>query len=257
MKFRPVGILACLVAALSATGCSSTTTSNTARTAKEQLLLSNAVDQSLDKVDFTPLYSQRVFLEEKYLECVDKNYVLGSIRHRILRAGGVLTASADDADVVMEIRSGGVGTDTSESFVGTPELVLPGMMTLPEVRFVERRTQFGYSKLGIVTYDAKTRQVLGDGGLSMAQADDSNWFALGLGPFQNGSLKGEVGRAQMVPPGTHRRQLPSMVALQARQPSADQVRFASEQKVSPETGTSTIPNTNPEPAIPAPGGIGN
>ena len=74
--------------ALTAVGCTSVTTSNTARTAKEQMLLSNAVDQSFDKVDFTPLYGQRVFADDKYLECTDKGYVMGSLRHRVLRAGG-------------------------------------------------------------------------------------------------------------------------------------------------------------------------
>ena len=51
--------------AVAITGCTNTSTSNTARTAKEQLLLSNAVDQSLDKVDFTPLYGQKVFVDDK------------------------------------------------------------------------------------------------------------------------------------------------------------------------------------------------
>ncbi len=214
-------------------GCTSSSTSNTARTAKEQLLLSNAVDQSLDKVDFTPLYGHKVFLDEKYLECVDKGYVVGSLRHRILRSGGMLAAAADDADVVMEVRSGGVGTDTSDAYLGTPEIVLPGMLTLPEVRLAERRAQSAYSKLAIVTYDAKSRQVLGDGGMSLARSNDNNWFAFGLGPYQNGSLKGEVAKASMIPPGTYRRQIPAQVALRSRDdsgvPAAEpNVRFASE-----------------------------
>jgi len=41
---------ALLLAALA--GCTTAQTSNTARTATEQLLLSTAVDQSLDKIDF-------------------------------------------------------------------------------------------------------------------------------------------------------------------------------------------------------------
>ena len=210
------------------TGCTSSSTSNTARTAKEQMLLSNAVDQSLDKVDFTPLYGQKVFVEEKYLECVDKGYLLGSVRHRILRAGGSLAGTADDSDVVMELRSGGIGTDTSDSFIGLPEITLPGMLTLPEVRLTERKNQNGYSKLGMVVYDAKSKQVLGDGGMSMAQADDSNWYVLGLGPWQNGSLKGDLSNARRIPHGMKTNRLPNQVAFDSpanRQPGA--VRFAS------------------------------
>lgn len=212
-------------------GCTSTSTSNTARTAKEQLLLSNAVDQSLDKVDFSPMYGQKIHLDDKYLECVDKAYILGSVRHRVLRAGGILATGADDADIVMEMRSGGVGTDTTNAFIGIPEFTLPGMMTLPEIRFAERKTQYGYSKLGLVIYDAKTRQVLGDGGVSIAQSDDNNWSLLGVGPYQSGSLKTEVSRAQTKPRGTDRRQLPVQVAFGTRESftePAGTTRFASE-----------------------------
>lgn len=211
------------------TGCTATSTSNTARTAKEQMLLSNAVDQSLDKVDFTPVYGQNVFIEEKYLECVDKNYVIGSVRHRVLKAGGIIAPAADAADVVMEVRSGGVGTDTSDSYLGIPEITLPGMLTLPEVRLTQRKSQFGYSKLGLVLYDAKSRTVLGDGGLSMAQSDDSSWYAFGVNVWKGGSLQKDVETAQRIPHGMKTNRLPTQVAFDApvgRDPNS--VRFASD-----------------------------
>ena len=78
MSLHRVLFLCGLIAALA--GCSSTKQSNTARTAREQLLISNAVDQALSKIDFTALDGQKVFLEEKYLECTDKGYVVSSIR---------------------------------------------------------------------------------------------------------------------------------------------------------------------------------
>ncbi len=217
------------------TGCTATSTSNTARTAKEQMLLSNAVDQSLDKVDFTPVFGQNVFIEEKYLECIDKTYVVGSVRHRVLKAGGIVAPAADAADVVMEIRSGGVGTDTCDSYVGIPEITLPGMLTLPEVRLTQRKSQFGYSKLGLVLYDAKTRTVLGDGGLSMAQSDDSAWYAFGMNVWKGGSLRKDVETAQRIPHGMKTNRLPTQVAFDApagRDPNS--VRFASDAEESTE-----------------------
>lgn len=234
MKIRNHRLAVLSALAIAISGCANTATSNTPRTAKEQLLLSSAVDQSLDKVDFTPLYGQRVFLEEKYLECVDKNYVLGSLRHRILRAGGSFAATADDADVVMEVRSGGVGTDNSEMFVGVPELPLPAGMSTPEVRLAERKTQYGYSKIGLVMYDAKTRTILGDGGMTMAQSDDQNWLVLGMGPLQNGSLKSEVAVARRVPHGIRTTRLPTQVAFDSpNRTGADAIHYASESKPQP------------------------
>jgi len=212
-RFSPLLVSSCL---LWMVGCASTATSNTARTAKEQMLLSNAVDQSLDKVDFTPLYQQKVFVDEKYLECIDKPYVVGSIRHRVMRAGGHLVDKAEDSELVMELRSGGVGTDTTEAYLGTPEIALPGMLTIPEIRLTERKTQFGYSKIGMVLYDSATKKSLGDGGMAMARSDDNNWYVFGIGPFQNGTLKRDVGRAATVPAGMYRRELPTTVAFGSR-----------------------------------------
>jgi hypothetical protein len=48
-----------------------------------------------------------------------------------MRSGGRLAVEAKAADVIMELRSGGVGTDTSEAFLGTPEIALPGILTIP------------------------------------------------------------------------------------------------------------------------------
>lgn len=230
-----VQMISCVLSAalmLFSLGCASTKTSNTARTAKEQMLLSNAVDQSLEKVDFTPLYDQKVFLQEKYLECVDKPYVVGSVRHRVLRAGGYVVDKPEDADIVMEVRSGGVGTDTNESFLGTPEIALPGMLTIPEIRLAERKSQFGYAKIGLVLFDADSKKILGDGGVAMAESNDSNSFVMGIGPFQNGTLKSDVRSARESTPGMRRRALPTTVAFGTRSdinPDTS-VQFASDSK---------------------------
>jgi len=227
-------IAACVTVLLGClSGCTSSVTSNTARTAKEQLLLSDAVERSLRKVDFRPLGGQQVFVEEKYLECVDKPFVLGSVRHQIMRHGGRIVDAADTADVVMELRSGGVGTDTAESFLGTPEIALPGMLTVPEIRLTERKTQYGYAKIGMVLYDAKTREVLGDGGLALAQSDDSNWYAFGVGPIQRGSLKHSVSAANSGGP-VRNEAFSHAVAFRTPSPRdvppADDVQFASSGK---------------------------
>ncbi|MBX3443332.1 MAG: hypothetical protein KF774_13080 [Planctomyces sp.] len=197
-------------------GCTSAQTSNTARTATEQLLLSNAVDQTLDKVDFRPFSGQAVYLEEKYMDCVDKQYVIASIRHRILRAGGQLVDKVDDAAIVLEPRSGGVGTTSSSSFLGFPEVVLPGMLTLPEIRMFTRTRQSGFAKIGMAAYDAKSHETLGAGGVSVAQSDDSNYYVVGIGPFQSGSLKKEIERTTTGPAGVTKDRLPPQVVFSAK-----------------------------------------
>lgn len=195
-------------------GCTSTRTTNTARTAREQLLVSNAVDQALSKVDFAAFQGAKIFIDDKYLECVDKGYVIGSIRHRAMTNGAMVVAKVDDADVALELRSGVIGTDSADAFVGTPEIVLPGMLTLPEVRLISRNNQSAMAKIGIVAYNPKTNQLLGEGGVSSSMSRDNNWFVLGVGPYQNGEVKTEIQRTTGRQPGQPHQELPTTVAFQ-------------------------------------------
>lgn len=201
----------CLMAVM---GCTSTRTSNTARTAREQVLISNAIDQSLAKVDFAAFNGAKIFIDDKYLECIDKGYLVGSIRHRAMTNGAMIVGKVDDADVVLELRSGVIGTDSADSFVGTPEIVLPGMLTLPEVRLISRNNQSAMAKIGIVAYDPKTNQLLGEGGVSSSLSRDNNWFVLGVGPYQDGEVKAEIRQTTGRRPGQPFQQLPATVAFQ-------------------------------------------
>ncbi len=173
-------------------GCSATRTSNTARTATEQVLLSAAIDRSLSNVSFEPLRSQKVFIDDKYLDSVDKGYVMGTLRHRALAAGAVLAPSVDDADIVIEARSGGIGTDTEESFIGIPSVGVPGMaISIPDIKFVQRNTQHGTAKIGLVAYDPKTGSAVGLGGQSTALTKNDDMYLFGLGPLRSGEVRQE------------------------------------------------------------------
>ncbi|MCY2967299.1 MAG: hypothetical protein NT069_27300, partial [Planctomycetota bacterium] len=147
---RPALAMCLGLAAVCTSACTSTRQSNTARTATEQLLIANSIDQSLDKVDFTPLSNASVFVEEKYLDCVDKGYLISSVRHRLLRHGAALVTKPEEAEVILEVRAGAVGTDLSSSFMGMPEITLPGMLSIPEVKLISRDAQKAAAKIGLV-----------------------------------------------------------------------------------------------------------
>lgn len=182
-----------LIAALLFTGCTTTRTTDTARTGMEQLLISNAVDQTLNKIALPPVTGRKVFVEDKYLEAVDKGYIVGSLRQRLMSSGAQIVDAKDGSDMTIEIFSGGVGTDNVESYVGVPGLTVPGLpVEIPEVRVYEKKSQFGTAKLGLVAYATTTGDMLYDSGRSLARADDSRWSIMGVGPFQEGSVREEV-----------------------------------------------------------------
>jgi Family of unknown function (DUF6655) len=183
-----------LLAVIGLNGCATTRYTDTSRTGMEQLLISNAIDQALDHVEFPQLAGESVFVDDKYIECVDKAYIVGCVRHRVLAVGAKLADKVDNADVVLEIRSGGVGTDKVDSFLGVPPVAIPGpvAINLPEIKLMGRHSQTGTAKLGIVAYRAKERTAIGQGGMTLAKSHDNGWMILGIGPYFTGEVREEI-----------------------------------------------------------------
>jgi hypothetical protein len=187
---------------------------------------------TLSKCDFAAFQGAKVFVEDKYLDSVDKGYVIGSVRHRLMLNGASIAAKPEEADVVVELRSGGIGTDNADSYVGIPEIVLPGMLTLPEVRFWQRSRQSAIAKLGMVAYESKNHELLGAGGVTASISDDTNMFFMGFGPLQYGTARGEIERTTPRRAGQPNQELPYMVAFRSHAvpASPDRVQLTGDER---------------------------
>ena len=179
---------------LSAGGCATIKESDTTRTGVEQLLISSAVDRALDKIDFRPIANGKVFVEEKYLDCTDKNYVLVALHQRLLQQNCTLAAKAEESDVTLEIGSGSVGTDRHDLFMGVPQIPLPppSPISIPKMTVYERNKAMGTAKLAIVVYDTKSRRPVINSGFALARADYKNYTLLGTPGMETGSVEGEL-----------------------------------------------------------------
>ena len=180
--------------ALLAGGCSSMKKTHTARTGIEQLLISTATDRALDKIDLRPVSRAKVMVETKYLDCVDKNYIIVALHQRLLGHGCTLVDKAEDAEVILEVASGGVGTDGSDLFVGVPEIPLPppSPIAIPRMPIVERNRSIGTAKLTVIAYDTKTKLAVINSGYSLARADHRTWNVLGVGGMNSGAIHDEL-----------------------------------------------------------------
>lgn len=190
---RPLRCLILSTIAVAA-GCGTTRWSDTARTATEQLIISTAVDRAIDNIDFRPLASKYVYLDPQYLDCVDKNYVVSTLRQHMLAEGCVLTPDAASADYVVEARSGAVGTEHHDVLIGIPAISVPSAgvagvpSAIPEIPFAKTTAQKGIAKISCFAYNRETGQAVWQSGTFpvIATAKDS-WF-LGTGPFQRGTI---------------------------------------------------------------------
>jgi hypothetical protein len=184
----------CLGLSVFAAGCASMKQSDTARTGLEQLLISSATDRALEQIDLRPIAGAKVYIEEKYLDCVDKNYVLVALHQRLLNHQCTLVDKAEDANVVLEVASGGVGTDRTDVFVGIPEIPLPppSPVAIPRLALFERVRSMGTAKIAVVAVDAKTKIPVVNSGYALARADHRSLNVLGFGGVSSGSVHDEI-----------------------------------------------------------------
>jgi hypothetical protein len=180
-----------------AMGCGTTRSSDTVRTASEQLLISNAIDRAVQSIDLKTLSGQSVFLDDSRLgEVVDRNYLISTLRQHLLANGCRLRDQKDQADFIVEARAGAVGTDRNDLLFGIPSTNVPQIMpvqpvpaaVIPEIPIAKRRDQKGIAKLAVFAYHRETGTPVWQSGLVHQESSSNDVWILGAGPFQRGSI---------------------------------------------------------------------
>lgn len=198
LRYR-VPLAAGLLALLSAlTGCGTTRSTDTSRTATEQLLISDAVDRAVSDINFRVLAGRRVFFDPQYLKVAnadDNQYLTSTLRQHLLSCGCVLAEKREDAEYIVEARSGAVGTDRHDLLYGLPATNLgsfapvPGVpAAIPEIPLAKRTSQRGVAKLAVFAYERESGEPVWQSGVSQYTSNSRNVWVLGVGPFQSGTI---------------------------------------------------------------------
>jgi hypothetical protein len=199
---RPIqaSALAMLLAML--VGCGTTRMSDSKRTATEQLLVSQAIDRAVMRVDVRPLAGRKVFLETAFMDDVeDGKYLESALRHQLMASGCLLAKDRDSSDVVVEARAGAVGTDRSSVLLGIPatSVTLKGNETsTPELVLAKRSEQRGVAKLSVYAYERESGQPVWQSGEEHVASHARDRWLFGAGPWQDGEIHDEpafAGRA--------------------------------------------------------------
>jgi hypothetical protein len=184
------------LANLASPGCGTMKTSGTPRTGTEQLLLTNAWDSALQKVDFRPLTGVPVFLDTANVTAVDQGWVVSSLRQALLSQGVLLRQKPEQAQWIVEARVGAYGTDAYDWLVGISQTTVPPTFTgipsgtIPEIPLIKKSDQSGIAKLAMFAYDRASGQLVWTSGTMVAVATAKDVHVLGVGPIQSGTIRG-------------------------------------------------------------------
>jgi hypothetical protein len=184
-----------LMSVLVTAGCGTTRMTDTQRTATEQLLVSHAVDQAVSAIDFRVLAGKPVFFDPQYLDgVVDRGYIVSSLRQQLLAAGCLLQEDRTKATYVVEVRSGGIGTNRHALLIGVPQMSVPALIPgqpsqIPEIPLAKKTDQEGIAKIAVFAYNRKSGQPVWQSGVVQAMSSSKDTWLLGAGPFQNGTIR--------------------------------------------------------------------
>ncbi|MBN2473583.1 MAG: hypothetical protein JXB62_03165 [Pirellulales bacterium] len=193
MRFSlPTLLVCCSVLA----GCGTTKWTDTRRTATEQLLISDAMDRAVSRLDFRAVAGKTVYLDSSPLSGVtDSTYLISVLRQHMLASGCILKDARTEADYVVEVRAGAVGTDRRDVLFGMPQTQITGMLpisgvpaSIPEMPLATKTEQRAVAKIALFAYNRKTGRPVWQSGGASVESRAKNVFVLGAGPFESGTI---------------------------------------------------------------------
>jgi hypothetical protein len=213
---RPAIALFVLLLATAGGGCATIRVTDPYRTATEQFLMSQAVSRALSQLNVDALRDRKVWIETGYFTGAEKvnvngeerqrlftspeqAFATGELRERLLLAGARVVEVRKDADVVLEIRSGGIGIDRLENLIGVPASTLGAVagsstgagnipIATPEIALYKNTRQRGFASISFVAYRADTGEYLTSSGPYIGRTIRDDFWLFGAGPRTVGNV---------------------------------------------------------------------
>ena len=177
------------------------------RMATEQLLASDAVDQSVARLDFSILANKKVYLDTKYIQpmeavgAVNSNYIISSLRQQMVCSKCLLQDSPEAADIIVEARVGALGNEGHEVTYGIPASSalttvtslasnVPTLPPTPEISVAKKLDYQAAAKIAVFAYHRKSKYPVWQSGISLARSTAKDSWIFGVGPFQRGTIYG-------------------------------------------------------------------
>ncbi len=181
-------------------GCASIRVTDPPKTATEQFLLSHAAIKAVDSLSFDSLFGTKVFVDSTHFAPADKEFILGEFRARLLSSGVQVMDGLEKADIVVEVRSGGVGIDRYENLIGVPSIAAPAgagaagadglgsTLITPELAITKKIKQVAFASIAYVAYHRQTGEIIAQSGPTLGNAYREDWWFIGIGPKSVGTI---------------------------------------------------------------------
>ena len=199
-------------------GCSTVRVTDPTETADQEFLESEATRLAINQIATDQLRGRKVFVDPTFLSIVQENtpplsfkqtpqpylYLLAELRAKLLLSGARLTDKKDDAEIIVEARTGGISVNHLELLVGLASITIPteGIasipFTTPELAILKSTKQYGYASVAFVAYWRDTGEIAASSGPFVGRTAREDYWILGFGP----NTVGNIPPTQKPPPDT-------------------------------------------------------
>ena len=157
MSVRTLALLVGLT--LLAPGCAfDRATSNTARTATEQLLITESARRAVEQSALPDVAGRSVTVTATSLGGdADVGFAKTALEARVRRAGGTIVA--EGADMTLNAMISTVGTDDRRAALGFPEITTP-TFAVPGLYIFDFNRQLGFTKMTIDATDGAGKHII-------------------------------------------------------------------------------------------------
>ena len=181
-------------------GCATIRTTDPPRTATEQFLISEAAARAVEQLSASALRDRLAYVDPRYFQSTDREMVIGEVRAHLLLNGVRLAEHRDDAELVVEMRTRGVGIDRFDYLLGIPPVLVPaspdtgpvdvpgGTVIVPELAILKNLRQRSFASVAIVAYWRDTGEIVASSGPFLGRAEREDWWFFGVGPRTTGNI---------------------------------------------------------------------
>jgi hypothetical protein len=115
-------------------------------------------------LSFDALFGRKVFIDSTHSAPAEREFVLAEFRAELFHAGAEISENLNDTEIVLEVRSSGVGIDRYGNLLGVPSLTAPSgvasgaegaaasAIITPELAITKNIKQVAYANVSYVAY---------------------------------------------------------------------------------------------------------
>jgi hypothetical protein len=181
-------------------GCATIRVTDPAETADQLYLESEATRLAVQRISADQLRDRKVFVDTTYLSTLRENtqdlsfrqvpqqflFLVAELRAKLLLSGARMVDKREDAEIVVEARSGGISVDREDYLLGLASITVPSEgvasipFTTPELAILKSTKQFGFASVAIVAYWRDTGEVVSNSGPFVGRTSRKDYWVFGF-----------------------------------------------------------------------------